>query len=53
VSDEGSVGIARASIVRDDQQLKELVEFIHRQNQTHAIAGEYIDGRPFEVITEA
>ena len=49
VSDEGSVGIARASIVRDDQQLKERVEFIHRQNQTHAIAEEYIEGREIYV----
>ena len=49
VSDEGSVGIARASIVRDDTQLKERVEFIHRQNQTHAIAEEYIEGREIYV----
>jgi D-alanine-D-alanine ligase len=49
VTDEGSVGIARASIVRDDQQLKERVEFIHRQNQTHAIAEEYIEGREIYV----
>lgn len=45
VSDEGSVGIAQASVVRDDSQLKERVEFIHRQNQTHALAEEYIEGR--------
>jgi D-alanine-D-alanine ligase len=49
VSDEGSVGIAQASIVRDDEKLKERVEFIHRQNQTHAIAEEYIDGREIYV----
>lgn len=49
VSDEGSVGIARASIVRDDTQLKERVEFIHRQNKTHAIAEEYIEGREIYV----
>jgi D-alanine-D-alanine ligase len=49
VSDEGSAGIARASIVRDDQQMKERVEFIHRQNQTHAIAEEYIEGREIYV----
>jgi len=49
VSDEGSVGIARASIVRDDEQLKERVAFIHRQNQTHAIAEEYIEGREIYV----
>jgi D-alanine-D-alanine ligase len=49
LSDEGSVGIARASIVRDDEKLKERVEFIHQQNQTHAIAEEYIEGREIYV----
>ena len=49
VSDEGSVGIARASIVRDDEKLKERVEFIHSQNQTAAIAEEYIEGREIYV----
>jgi D-alanine-D-alanine ligase len=45
VSDEGSVGIAQASFVRDDEKLKERVNFIHRQNETAAIAEEYIEGR--------
>ncbi|PYT04690.1 MAG: D-alanine--D-alanine ligase, partial [Acidobacteria bacterium] len=45
VSDEGSVGIAQASLVRDDEKLKERVNFIHRQNETAAIAEEYIEGR--------
>lgn len=45
VSDEGSVGIAQASLVRDDEKLKERVNFIHRQNETAAIAEEYIGGR--------
>jgi D-alanine-D-alanine ligase len=49
LSDEGSVGISQASIVRDDEKLKERVEFIHRQNQTHAIAEEYIEGREIYV----
>ena len=49
VSDEGSVGIAQASIVRDEEKLKERVEFIHRQNGTHAIAEEYIEGREIYV----
>ena len=49
VSDEGSVGIAQASIVRDDEKLKERVSFIHRQNGTHAIAEEYIEGREIYV----
>ena len=45
VSDEGSVGIAQASFVRDDEKLKDRVNFIHRQNETAAIAEEYIEGR--------
>ena len=45
VSDEGSVGIAQASLVRDDEKLKERVSFIHRQNETAAIAEEYVEGR--------
>lgn len=49
VSDEGSVGIAQASVVRSDEKLKERVEFIHRQNNTSAIAEEYIEGREIYV----
>jgi D-alanine-D-alanine ligase len=49
LSDEGSVGIAQASVVRDDEKLKERVDFIHRQNETPAIAEEYIEGREIYV----
>ncbi|HSE99181.1 MAG TPA: ATP-grasp domain-containing protein [Blastocatellia bacterium] len=49
VSDEGSVGIAKASVVSDEERLKERVEFIHKQNQTYAIAEEYIEGREIYV----
>ena len=49
LSDEGSVGIAQASIVRSDEKLKERVEFIHRQNGTHALAEEFIEGREIYV----
>jgi D-alanine-D-alanine ligase len=49
LSDEGSVGISQASIVRDADKLIERVEFIHRQNQTAAIAEEYIEGREIYV----
>src|SRR6266566_9828435 len=45
ISEEGSVGIARASIVSDDAKLAERVEFLHRQTKTHAIAVQYIAGR--------
>ncbi len=49
LSDEGSVGIAQASLTRDEDRLKERVDFIHRQNQTAAIAEEYIEGREIYV----
>jgi D-alanine-D-alanine ligase len=49
VSDEGSVGIAQASLVRGNEKLEERVDFIHRQNQTHAMAEEYVEGREIYV----
>lgn len=49
LSEEGSVGISRASIVYDDEKLAERVAFIHRQTQGPAIAEEYIDGREIYV----
>lgn len=49
VSEEGSVGISRASVVHDDEKLAERVEFIHRQTKTHAIAEQYIEGREIYV----
>lgn len=49
ISEEGSVGIAQASVVHDDEKLKQRVEFIHRQNKTAAIAEQYIKGREIYV----
>ena len=49
MSEEGSVGIAQASVVHDDEKLAERVEFIHRTTQTHAIAEQYIEGREIYV----
>ena len=49
VSDEGSLGIAQASVVRNDEKLKERVDFIHRNNRTDAIAEEYVEGREIYV----
>ena len=45
LTEEGSVGIAQASIVYDDPGLAERVKFVHRQIKTDAIAEQYIDGR--------
>lgn len=49
VVEEGSVGIAQASVVTDDAKLAERVEFIHRQTSSHAIAEQYIEGREIYV----
>ncbi|HEX7008650.1 MAG TPA: ATP-grasp domain-containing protein [Phycisphaeraceae bacterium] len=49
LTEEGSVGIAQASIVHDDERLAERVDFVHRHLGTHAIAEEYIDGRELYV----
>jgi D-alanine-D-alanine ligase len=49
ISEEGSVGIAQASVVHDDDKLAQRVEFIHRQNKTAAIAEQYIKGREIYV----
>ena len=49
VSEEGSAGIARASVVNDDEKLRERVEFIHRHTNTHAIVEQYIGGREIYV----
>jgi len=45
----GSVGIAQASIVHDDEKLNERVQFVHDRLLTDAIAEEYIDGRELYV----
>jgi D-alanine-D-alanine ligase len=49
VIEEGSVGISQASVVYDLEKLKERVEFIHRQTNSHAIAEQYIEGREIYV----
>jgi D-alanine-D-alanine ligase len=49
ISEEGSVGIAQASVVHDDEKLTQRVEFIHRQNKTDAIAEQFIKGREIYV----
>lgn len=49
LTEEGSVGIAQASIVHNDQALAERVEFIHRKLNTDAIAEQYLEGRELYV----
>lgn len=43
--EEGSTGISEASVVHNDEKLRERVSFIHRSVGTDAIAEEFIDGR--------
>lgn len=49
LTEEGSIGISGASIVRDDVKLMERVEFIHRTATSAALAEEYIEGREIYV----
>lgn len=51
VSDDASLGIAQASLVRDRERLKERIEFIHEQTNADALVEEYIEGREFYVGT--
>ncbi|MFQ5550062.1 MAG: D-alanine--D-alanine ligase [Gemmatimonadales bacterium] len=48
-SEHGSVGIAQASVVTNDEKLAERVQFIHEQIGTDAIAERYIHGRELYV----
>jgi D-alanine-D-alanine ligase len=47
--EEASLGISRKSIVRDHQQLRERIEFVHDELKTDALVEEYIEGRELYV----
>jgi len=47
--EQGSLGIAQASVVYNDEKLAERVAFIHEKTQSQAIAEEYIEGREIYV----
>jgi D-alanine-D-alanine ligase len=49
VSEEASNGISQASIVEDDDRLRERVAFIHKSVGTDAIVERYIEGRELYV----
>lgn len=49
VTEEASLGISQASIVADDEKLKERVAFIHHSVGTGALIERYIEGREFYV----
>lgn len=47
--EEGSVGIAQASYVENEQQLRERVALLHEKTKASVIAEQYIDGRELYV----
>jgi len=49
ISEEASLGISQASIVKDDEKLRERVAFIHQSVGTGALIEQYIEGREFYV----
>ncbi len=49
VSEEASLGISQASIVTDDEKLRERVAFMHQNVKTPAIVERYIAGRELYV----
>ena len=49
LTQEASIGISQASVVENDDKLKERVTFIHESIGTAAIAEQYIDGRELYV----
>ena len=49
ISEEASLGISQASIVDDDEKLRERVAFIHENVGTGALVERYIEGRELYV----
>ena len=49
ISEEASLGISQASIVHDEEKLKERVGFVHQHVGTSAIVERYIEGRELYV----
>lgn len=49
ISEEASLGISQASIVEDNEKLRERVAFVHNSVGTGAIVEQYIEGRELYV----
>jgi D-alanine-D-alanine ligase len=49
VNEEASLGIAQASIVHDEEKLRERIAFVHRRVGTDAIAEQYVAGRELTI----
>ena len=48
-TEDASLGISQASIVTNEDKLRERIEFIHQQTQSDALVEEYIEGRELYV----
>jgi D-alanine-D-alanine ligase len=48
-TEDASLGIAQASVVANEDKLRERIEFIHQQTQSDALVEEYIEGRELYV----
>jgi len=48
-TEDASLGISQASVIRDADKLKERIEFIHEQTNSDALVEEYIEGRELYV----
>lgn len=48
-SQHGSAGIAQASVVHNDRELVERVEFLHRTLQTDVVVEQFLTGREFTI----
>ena len=48
-SEDASLGIARASVVRDESSLANRVDYIHRETETDALVENFIEGRELYV----
>jgi D-alanine-D-alanine ligase len=51
-TEDASLGISQASIVRDLEHLKERIDFIHEHIKTDALVEEYIEGRELYVAID-
>ena len=49
MTQEASIGISQASVVENEEKLRERVAFIHESIGTAAIVEQYIDGRELYV----
>jgi D-alanine-D-alanine ligase len=49
LEEEASLGLSQASVVHDEDQLRERVEFVHRSVGTDAIVEEYVAGRELTI----